>query len=541
MERTLTLTFCIVSLMVLTTASAQTEYQEFITAPIGDSLGRFEFHKTPDGGGYIWQTATGLEPKIIRVDAAGVPQWVKEVHYALFPNYLFYGRLATTPDNGLVIWTSGKTVEVVPDSFSVEHIALKLTTSGQIEWAHRFVGPVVRATEGYLWEERMAAFADGSTIMASLWEYDAPYGPQLCVIKVDGSGSPLWSVVHELPYTPFDPSGSMALADDGSVLFAIHNAMYPELQVLKVYPNGQQGWRKQFIMNNAQWNVWSSGIVVHPSGKFVVHGHRETGLSYWFMMWFTPDGELYRHRFEEDENYGGARIWNDDGIWMEEIGGGWNLMDSMGTAMQGGFRVTSPGLIGNLLHGLSPRTEIIEHDSIWMSGMYQTTDQTFGYIEKKPFLVRSAIDPLSGCRLDAIAGYPINYIDVPDSLLDITTDAQFTPGTVSFADTAMMLVDLPLPTAYDFCTLVGVEESRSSEVNVDLWPDPVQSGAMLNIEGTQQADLTVVDASGRLVLRASELQTSRQVNTSGLEPGMYLATGSDQRGARLWTRHFVVL
>ncbi|MBK6777086.1 MAG: T9SS type A sorting domain-containing protein [Flavobacteriales bacterium] len=125
--------------------------------------------------------------------------------------------------------------------------------------------------------------------------------------------------------------------------------------------------------------------------------------------------------------------------------------------------------------------------------------------------------------------------------MTITTDGPALPGPATYVDTAVVLVDLPLPTTYDFCSIVSVDEIEPTSDAVHLWPDPVAQGLALNIQSTIAADLTIFDTRGRVALRNNELLATRVVNTASLAKGTYMAVGCDKKGVRLWSRPFVVL
>lgn len=539
------LSAAVMVLLLHATASAQSEYQEFFSAPSGDSLTGFFFYKTPDGGGYVSQSGSlpnANERLLMRVDAAGTPQWNKRIAYLSDPTYPIAGSLATTPDNGIVLWTAPNMFWLPPDSFATRRTGIKVNAQGQIEWARSYVGPEAHGAPGYYSPAELIALPDGSSVTASLWDDNDLFATDLYVMKVDASGIVQWSMVHTFPGPSAldQPSMRLAAQPDGSILVTI-NEIGPgneAIRIVRISPTGQLLWEKKYVMNNSNWSVFLEGCAVHSTGKFVLCGDRTSGsLSYSFLMWFSADGELYKHRFDDAWNYIGVRKWADDGIWvMDRL-----LLDSSGTSVLKRLALEPPGVIGNIDHQFWPYWLTTDDDSTWIGGIYQTTDQTFGYVERKPFLMRSALDPLNGCRLHDLGGFLINYIDVPDSLLDITTDTQYTSGNITNADTAVVLIDLPLPTTYDFCTLVGVEESQAATDNISLWPDPLEQGTLLNVQATAPSDLAIFDTRGRAVLQANDQRLSRQVSTAGLAPGTYWATGNDQRGARLWSRAFVVL
>lgn len=514
---------------------AQTEYQEFISAPGGDTISQVYFVNTPDGGGFFWLRDDTGDRKMIRVDAAGAPQWAKRVAYATNPGSPIHGTAVATLDNGLIIWAHGSSSQG-----NVHHTAVKLSAAGQEEWARHFTAPAQDAS--YLFNI-VEVVPDGSTVMVSVW-FDFIATMDLAVIKVASDGTPLWSFTRSSNAAGVggSPTPRTALLPDGSLIIAYDTEAGNEsMEIIKLDANGQMLWLKRHEMENAFWDVEVSGVAAHSTGNFVVSGERSSGLlMYKFHMWFTPDGELYRHQLNDDNDYGAALNWYDEGIWQWKFGG-WTLLDSTGSATLGGFRLETPGVQGSYMHTLSSTAPCIEPDSVWMAGIYRKVETQLGYVEERPFLLRSAIDPVSGCRLLPIAPAAVTYIDVPDSLMIITTEGPALPDVVTYVDTAVVLVDLPLPTTYDFCSIVSVDETQPTPDAVQLWPDPVAQGVALNIQSTVAADLTIFDTRGRLALRNNELLATRVVNTAPLARGTYMAVGCDKKGVRLWSRPFVVL
>ncbi len=521
---------------------AQTEYQEFISAPGGDSLTQAFLYKTPDGGGFLWLWDVAGDRRLIRVDAAGGPQWTKHIASSANPAVPIYGTFAPTPDNGLIFCTWGLLEEVSPDSALGHWVATKINSAGQMEWTRQIAAPLLTNPNGWQWMNNVHVLPDGAVLIASGW-FESPGAEiEFNVIKLDSDGLPLWSFTRQDDTQITTPDTHTALLPDGSLIIASKTTNGTEsLDIMKIAANGQMLWHKHHIMNNAPWGVWLDGMVVHPGGNFAVNGTRHTlQLHYDFIMWFTPDGELYRHRLADLTQYGILAAWNSDGIW-KQTQGAYALLDSTGSSVAPGFLLESPGSFGGQVHTLGATAVHIEPDSVWMAGVYQKVTTQFGYTEKRPFLMRSAIDPLSGCRLVPTAPAPINYTDVPDSLMTITTDGLALPGPATYVDTALILVDLPLNTTYDFCSIVSVEEAEPTPDAVQLWPDPVAQGAVLNIQSTIAADLTIFDTRGRVALRNNELLATRVVNTASLAQGTYMAVGCDKKGVRLWSRPFVVL
>ncbi len=521
---------------------AQTEYQEFISAPGGDTLGQVYFYKTPDGGGFLWLRDVASDARLIRVDAAGLPQWTKRVATTANPAIAIYGVAAATPDNGLVFCAGGVLEAVNPDSAISQRVVMKVNSVGQMEWTRRVAAPVLTHPNGWQWMNNVHVLPDGAVLIASGWFESPGEEIEFNVIKLDSDGLPLWSFTRQDDTQITTPDTHTALLPDGSLIIASNTTNGTEsVDIMKIDVNGQMLWHKHHIMNNAPWTVWQDGMVVHPGGNFAVHGTRNTPQLYYdFIMWFTPDGELYRHRLADLTQYGVLAAWNNDGIW-KQTQGAYALLDSTGSSVAPGFLLESPGTFGGQVHTLGASAMHIEPDSFWMAGVYSKVTTQFGYTERRPFLMRSAIDPFSGCRLVPSTPLPIDYLDVPDSLMTITTEGPMLPGPVTHVDTALALVDLPLNTTYDFCSIVSVEETEPTPDAIQLWPDPVAQGAALNIQSTVAADLTIFDTRGRVALRNNELLATRVVNTASLAKGTYMAVGCDKKGVRLWSRPFVVL
>jgi hypothetical protein len=84
------------------------------------------------------------------------------------------------------------------------------------------------------------------------------------------------------------------------------------------------------------------------------------------------------------------------------------------------------------------------------------------------------------------------------------------------------------------CYSVGIEELEEKTILVDVWPNPVSD--VLNIDFSIHAsfgralEVTVVDVSGKEILRFTQNDTRESIDVSSWPAGIYILNGTDDKG-----------
>ena len=520
-----------------TRATAQSAFQEFITYPLGDTLSSCNFEPTPNGGFGRFSSTYG-DQYFFNTDNAGLPIWAGTVHFdtPLLPTF---GTLCTAmPDGGAIVQSHEFDLPAQGGWVKPAICAARIDQDGQLTWSKRLVvGDSVQITSDV--QFRFRSYPDGSALLFGLHETSFP--SIMLVMKIDPQGTPLWSTTLDLySIEASTPSLDVALMPDGGCAMLYGDLSFGSgYDVIRLDANGDVTWANSYEMTNASWDVLASGIANDAVGNLVIGSERHTGsLYYGDMLWLSSTGAPYRQRLDPGYSYSGSPlVWNGGAIWA-----GQRAMDSTGTSLIGGYTIVDPGTFSNATHVFTLRSQHLLNDDLWLNGYYRVVDNIFSYEVKRPFLMRTPAMNITGCRLEQLPPAPINYIDVPDSLLEVTAlNLPWWHTTTDVADTAVVVQDRNPNSIYDLCAIVGVSEEVMPVVTANVWPDPLAQGATLNVDATQPTDLVIHDLSGRVALELMDLRSTRQLSTSAFEPGTYIATGRDRQGARLWSRPFVVL
>lgn len=516
-----------VAFAVSAVSNAQTEFQKFISAPSGDTLSTFRFHPTSDGGGYGWMALSGApyQERVIRFNGSGVPLWNKSLHFAASPTLTLNGKSGLMDDDGLLLSSPADWSLVDQDSIVLHQTILKCDTTGALLWSKRYAQPVVTPAMFY-GIKRFDALATGAEVVTNHGFGTVGVGDisHLCIAT---DGTALWSSSWQTTFN-FCPSAlelaTAATADSGLVVAVSCGLSNGVIEVCKFDDDGQMLWHKTIDVSNAPWKAGVSSMVADPNGGVLVTGRREAGqLDYDYAIWLDANGIIHRHQWEPDQRYAIPMVWTTEGIWQSSHWG-WTRMDTTGSFIDRTFELLPGWWNAPIWRTIVLNTEVFSSDSLWLAGYHREQDTQFGYTEERPFLIKSALDPLAGCNFIDLPNQPINYIEPPDSLVDIVDLPLVTPVAASVMDTAMITVDHPTNTTYDFCTLVSVQEQ---EVSTSMTVSPVPASDHLVFDVPLSASgfgsWMILDLSGRAV-QAGQYGTGarQQVDITSLSAGTYL-------------------
>lgn len=515
---------------------AQTAFQEFISFPLGDTLASFNFEPTPNGGFGSFGSWFS-DQYLFRTDDTGLPTWAGTVHFdtPLLPT--FGTQYSAMPDGGALI--EGRDYEVYGQG-SWERpatCAARIDLDGQVVWSKRYVMADSSQMPGNV-GFRLRSCPDGTAIAVGLRESNSPH--VLFVMKIDQQGFPIWTTTIDVGSLLSSlPGYDVELMPDGGCSVLVSGLVFQSaIHILRVDGSGDLAWASSYEMTNASWSLYSLGMRSDALGNLVVGSQRNSGtLNYGDLLWLSPTGIPYRHRLNPDGFYSdNLHAWDEGAIWV-----GRHAIDSTGASVLGGFSIINPGTFSNTDHYFDLRNQHLLNGNLWLSGLYYVVDNTFGYQTLRPFLMRTPAVPITGCRLSPLPAAPIAYINVPDSLLEVTTlNLPWSHTLTSVADTAVVVQNRNPNSVYDLCAIVGVQEEVLPAVTANVWPDPLAQGATLNVDATQPTDLVIHDPIGRIALELLDQRSTRQVSTSAFAPGTYIATGHDRNRVRLWSRPFVV-
>jgi hypothetical protein len=520
---------------------AQGDYEKFISAPSGDTLEGFRFKRSPDGGGYAFMTAyTPMYPtRFIRFDQSGTPIWNKSIHFMADPTEpLWESRWTVTPDNGLLYWTGAHTSNVTPDSAVLDRVVVKLSVNGTIEWAKRFRSPMILPPV-YYGSDNGILMPDG-TLAIVLFSTD-PFPPTRCIhaLGVLPDGTPSWSLSWLTALTEDDNYLTLpaVVTTDGDLFVAKSAGSGPvgEMELAKISPNGQVLWRKRMLLGDQLWSVHLESLVAGANGGAILNGETSAlGDNHNWTMWLDANGDVYRHRREEDQEYQYLHHWEEDGTWWWR-GWGWAIMDTAASAIDHRVELLEPPQGGPPYYGYNPVQPEFEGDSLWISGLFTTYGQFNVVQDEKPYVMRVTL-PANGCNITETAGAAINVSDIPDSLR-VVSDLPLPPTYMAVAiDTAMVMVDHPLNATYDICSYLSVSEQMVPPSDRLPMPNPAVDHITLIMggESLDQVVWTIHDVMGRSVLSGTAIpDLPTTINIASIPSGTYTVawSGHAARGA----------
>ncbi|QQR88120.1 MAG: T9SS type A sorting domain-containing protein [Flavobacteriales bacterium] len=509
-----------------TAVLAQSEFQKFISAPTGDSLWSFSFHPTADGGGFGAMKLDGAQyaERIIRFNGAGVPQWNKSVHFTAAPASAIAAHAGVLADDGLLLCDRAYWSMVDQDSSVLHQTIAKCDTTGNLLWAKRYAQPVETPAMFY-GAKRIDALANGSSIVTNYGLSTVGVGDisHLCIAA---DGTFLWSTSWPTAFT-FCQSlelASAATTDGGLVVAVACGTSSGVIETCKLSSSGSMLWHRTIEVSNAPWKTGLIAMVAGPNGGVLLTGHREAGqLMYNYAIWMDAAGDVYRHRWEPNQRYFKPLLWTDGGIW-QTTHWGWTHMDTTGSFVDRTFELLPGWWSAPIWRTRTVNADVFSLDSLWLAGYHREQDTQFGFTEVRPFLIRTALDPLVGCNFIELPNQLINYLEPPDSLVEVFDLPLIVPVAATVVDTAMIVVDHPVNTTYDFCSLVSVQEHQVS-TSITLSPIPAMDQIVFEVPFTGGAggSWTILDLSGRHVIAGPlGIDVRQTVDVSTLSAGTYV-------------------
>jgi hypothetical protein len=242
--------------------------------------------QTSDGGYYLTGFTEGgfgfLDQVMIKIDMNGNVVWAKN-NGGVQADEL--RKLSITSDGGLI--TAGYNASIGAGAKDVQ--ALKLTSSGNIEWAK---------TYGTMYEDFCSSCiiaSDGSYVLSGAVDITGTYGIRPTLIKLDTLGNIIWSKYYS-GYIE-DWARDLIETPDGGFLITGETRSYglggsQDIYLIKTNSSGNVEWAKSYggIGNDVAY-----ALVQSSDGKYVVAGYTSSfgfGGYDGFLMKVNADGSL---------------------------------------------------------------------------------------------------------------------------------------------------------------------------------------------------------------------------------------------------------
>jgi len=200
-------------------------------------------------------------------------------------------------------------------------------------------------------------------------------------------------------------------------------------------------------------------------------------------------------------------------------------------------------MVGNVEFSMHPTSFTADGDQVVLAGSVRMEDQIFGYLQHRPSIWKFDLTDPDGCMTEdtMVTHYeiPSNLIDVEDLMPNVAVDTP--PDSTSEETLALTPVDL-IPTLSLCEQLVGVDESRSTELRMSASPNPVYRSQAVQVDAPGTLIFEIRSATGALLAMPvrADLSGKAQLNAD-LPSGAYSVIARDRSGATIGRVSLMVL
>ena len=247
--------------------------------------------RTQDGGIIalaVSDTAAGVQvPMLVKLDAAGVPQWSRQYGVVAPPGTatvrLWFEDIAVTSDGGYIV------TGTVQGNFNLPAIVAvaRLDATGNVQWLRSY-GPQFfqLGTDG----KGIAPTADGGFVVVA--EYRSAFSQpnfivkDLLVFRIDADGGLLWGTTLANGFNDAR-AGQIESTPDGGAIITGHRSVFSvflpiETWVLKLNGDGTIAWSSLYGSATGNDSLAEIGtrLALTSDGGYVVAGERTSFPTY---------------------------------------------------------------------------------------------------------------------------------------------------------------------------------------------------------------------------------------------------------------------
>lgn len=484
--------FCSLFPLLQAQMAEYSSYPMSVSYPIPRSMTR-----TSDGGlAIITNHGSDVYPVIMKLDAAGAPQWQKKLMY---PDVSVLFDVTETTDHGIAILTSDSNGGI---------ILIKLTSTGVISWTKRYNYSL--SNQGFA----LTHNSDNGVLIVGNGCAGHNFG-----IYTDSLGGIIWAKqFKDLAYSSSNGNEVIQVSDDEFVVAGIEiNSLPAVMHVMSITASGSLNWFKEYSFT---FHVYPYNLVAAAGGGYTICA--------------ATDNYPYNSLIMHVDNTGGL-VWDkkldlpytNAPYDIEQLDDGSYLMT--GYVTYGGSTsmevlLTSTDASGNLLWAFSD-------GAVASSG-----SDNMQSIEKA---AGGAYDIL-GCTADGAVIWHMNSAaglcsglqetpTVTSPACNVTSPA-ITILDIAFAESDVTTTYLDLTASKNvLCSSpLGTATAQPSH-NLTLYPNPAQES--LSLSGDllgQPVQVTVLDVNGKTVLQRDNYHSGARLDVSGLPAGMYLLQARTQ-------------
>ena len=467
---------------------------------------------------------------VTRLDANGGIQWSRHLGPTGTLASFTPKRIVAMPDGGAAVFGN------MNDGAYEYYFVTRLDPSGSLAWSKLFSPEVIGGWPDYDYGYGTAhAMPDGG-LMLNLGLTTTP-----TFVRLAANGSITWarSYVTDDPDTTKSPTFDFDITDNGGVL--ITEKANSDMMLIMTDASGQVLWSHRY---NANFNYTHCKTAKElANGDLLTAGYSG---SLPFAARFTSNGTLiWMRNYDLQLNYDGFQR-------IMELSSGDILLSSRATGYGGGvavgtevsLRINSTGsplglfnVVGDLTQ---PSLEVIGE----VNGMFyiggQGIAQVDGGYDNFHLLCKVDGQFSDACGLEPGTGI-IGSTSVGSSVT-VTDGCSNHDRNVSSTAFAVDVTNA-IYTSRDLCFLLTSVPENGNASSVNVYPSPVIGGEAINvaINDKSATRIEVIATDGRIVQAvAVNDHENIDLNTTGMNAGLYLVRVLDAHGARLHEARVVV-
>ena len=486
--------------------------------------------EAPDGSVFSVLTTDTAE-FLVKLDPAGDLLWSMQYPANVQDQYWFIDEIEPTADGGaLLVHDLEQTSDGLEDW---QHaVCTRIDLAGQVVWSKRYSATITAWSNG-IWTADVVNHPNGDhTVLLMEWPF-AYTSPVL--LRINASGDPLWGLTQG--FVPSGPDRYLIPADNnGTVLLTPGEH---DNGIFRYDETGALLWGIRVEMTNTVWNNVNMTPFVSPTGEVFLAGNQyDMGfLNYSYLMKLNVSGTLDWYKIYGDGQFGltlpihgpAKQLANGDLVFGSLRRSYFSPNGQhLGSAVQS--HATQVLMNQEYQLDLRPSKYASQVGSL-VSGTYHKTDLTFGYEWTTPTIARIPFDLAGACGWVIDTTLAVVDTTVHAGMLNVEVFPAPQSCVVTVIDTTTIAVPANLTNFFDFCTLVGLEENNAHDQPLlEVFPSLVTAGEAVNIRSSNAAEVTILDARGRIVWRGRINADLNAIPTNGLAPGLHVVQAVDQRG-----------
>jgi hypothetical protein len=373
--------------------------------------------------------------------------------------------------------------------------------------------------------------------------------------KISPNGALQWSVALQESASNSNVPMRISPALDGGLYFAHResDAANRTVVVGRLSTDGDLLWQKSYDYTNNAITMELNDLVTTQEGHpMCISGLVGFGLGYGYLLRVSADGNAFDGHFYQtssmiDHWFRSAQML-DNGDFLVFSNQGYWTRDAVLLRLDADLNVlhdarVSRSMVGNVEFSMHPTSFTADGDQVVLAGSVRMEDQIFGYLQHRPSIWKFDLTDPDGCMTEdtMVTHYeiPSNLIDVEDLMPNVAVDTP--PDSTSEETLALTPVDL-IPTLSLCEQLVGVDESRSTELRMSASPNPVYRSQAVQVDAPGTLIFEIRSATGALLAMPvrADLSGKAQLNAD-LPSGAYSVIARDRSGATIGRVSLMVL